>query len=87
VTTALSGEGIPALLAEIDRQRGPAHASGAARAARAEAQVWAILAERTRAELERPETRAASREVLDAVATHALDPFAAADRLLALLAR
>jgi GTPase len=85
VTTALSGDGVPELLAEIDRRRGPAHESGAARAVRAEAQVWAILADRLRAELAEPERRDEAAAILADVASHDLDPFAAADRLRRLL--
>lgn len=85
VTTATTGEGIPELLASLDRHRAAGHSApevAAARLARAEAQVWAILADRTRAELAEPERRAATDAVLRAVADHELDPFAAVDRLL-----
>jgi LAO/AO transport system kinase len=84
VTTATTGEGIPALLASLDRHRaaGRETSTSAARLARAEAQVWAILADRTRAELDAPERRGATAAVLRAVADHELDPFAAVDRLL-----
>jgi len=88
VTTATTGEGIPELLASLDRHRAAGRAgeaTSAARLARAEAQVWAILADRTRAELDAPERRAATRAILAAVADHDLDPFTAVDRLLASL--
>jgi len=88
ITTALTGDGVPELLAAIDRRAGTrSDDSTAARAARAEAQVWAILGDRLRARLERPETRAEADEILASVADHALDPFAAADRLMALVTR
>lgn len=89
VTTATTGEGIPELMASLDRHRasGRAASIAASRLARAEAQVWAILADRTRAELEAPERRDATDAVLRAVADHELDPFAAVDRLLAGLRR
>ena len=65
------------------RGRRPA-ALGGARLARAEAQVWAIVADRIR---DRLPTRRVSggdtRETLAAVADHRLDPYAAADALLA----
>jgi hypothetical protein len=51
--------------------------------ARAEAQVWAILADRLRAELHVPANRAATDATMRKVAAHELDPFAAADQLLA----
>ena len=88
VTTALTGAGVPELLAAIDARRGAGDgASASARAARAEAQVWAILGDRLRAELDRPERRPETLAALGAVAQHELDPFAAADRLLGLLGR
>jgi len=83
VTTATTGEGIPELLASLDRHRAAGHAStvAASRLARAEAQVWAILADRIRAELDAPARRAGTAAILRAVAEHDLDPFAAVDRL------
>jgi LAO/AO transport system kinase len=87
VTTATTGEGIPELLASLDRHRaaGQGGATSAARLARAEAQVRAILAERTRAELDSAGRREGTRAILRAVADHELDPFTAVDRLLASL--
>jgi len=87
VTTATTGEGIPELLASLDRHRVAERdrSVSAARLARAEAQVWAILGDRTRAELDAPDRRAATAATLRAVATHELDPFTAVDRLLASL--
>jgi LAO/AO transport system kinase len=88
VTTATTGEGIPELLASLDRHRAAGQSGGAtssARLARAEAQVRAILAERTRAELDSAERREGTRAILRAVADHELDPFTAVDRLLASL--
>ncbi len=89
VTTATTGEGVPELLASLDRHRAGGRDSSvaAARLARAEAQVWAILADRTRADLVDPEHRSATEAVLRAVANHELDPFAAVDRLVASLRR
>jgi LAO/AO transport system kinase len=86
ITTAATGEGVPELLAALDRHRTAVRdAAGAARArlTRAEAQVWAILGERLRAALVAPERRTATERLLDDVAAHRLDPYAAADRLLA----
>jgi len=89
ITTASTGEGVPELLTALDAHRaaGRESRSGSARLARAEAQVWAILADRLRESLHDEDRRALSRETLDAVADHRLDPYAAADRLLESLAR
>jgi GTPase len=86
VTTAASGEGIPALLAALDRHREmlrPAGGVDGARRARAGALVWSLLGDRVRERLMGPDAAASTTAVLDAVARHALDPYAAADRLLA----
>lgn len=86
LTTATTGEGIPELLASLDRHRARGReASGdtPARLARAEAQVWSILGDRLRAKLHEPANRNATEATMRAVAAHELDPFAAADRLLA----
>ncbi|HUG31059.1 MAG TPA: methylmalonyl Co-A mutase-associated GTPase MeaB, partial [Candidatus Limnocylindria bacterium] len=87
LTTATTGEGIPELLASLDRHRarGREASDTPARLARAEAQVWAILADRLRGELHVPVNRDATLATMRAVAAHELDPFAAADRLLAQL--
>jgi LAO/AO transport system kinase len=87
ITTATTGEGIVELLAALDRHRaaGREEVGLTARLARAQAQVWSILADRTRAELAAPERRAETDAILRAVADHELDPFAAVDRLLASL--
>ncbi|MBI2762639.1 MAG: methylmalonyl Co-A mutase-associated GTPase MeaB [Chloroflexi bacterium] len=87
ITTATSGDGIPELLAALNRHRGLGREGpgAAARLARAQAQVWSILAERTRASLAESHRRAGTTAILQAVADHELDPFAAADRLLATL--
>ncbi len=85
ITTAATGEGVPELLAALDRHRAAGRsASGApaARLARAEAQVWAILGERLRASLLDADHGASTRAILAEVADHRLDPYAAADRLL-----
>jgi LAO/AO transport system kinase len=84
ITTASTGEGVPELLAALDAHRavGRESRSGSARLARAEAQVWAILADRLRESLHDEDRRAATDETLGAVADHRLDPYSAADRLL-----
>jgi LAO/AO transport system kinase len=86
VTTAATGEGVPELLAALDRHRDASRGTvdaPAARLARAEAQVWAILGDRLRATLLDDGHVATTRSVLGEVADHRLDPYAAADRLLA----
>jgi len=85
VTTASSGAGVPELLAALDAHRAGARdgADSPARLARAGAQVWAILGDRIRSTLTGDDRRARTDATLREVADHALDPFAAADRLLA----
>jgi LAO/AO transport system kinase len=87
ITTATTGAGVPELLTLLDRRRAAGFDDRRARArlARAEAQVWAIVGERLRAELEAPARLAGTRAAIEAVAEHDLDPYAAADRLLATL--
>jgi LAO/AO transport system kinase len=84
VTTATTGDGIPGLLERLDRHRARGREAGdtPARLARAEAQVWSILADRVRRRLTDDAHRDETDAVLRAVAAHELDPFAAADRLL-----
>ena len=84
ITTASTGDGVAELLAELDRHRTATSAgpTQTARRARAEAQVWAILAERLRRRLGADELRASTDAILFEVAEHRLDPYAAADRLL-----
>ena len=84
ITTATTGEGVPELLEALDRHRARGREAGdtPARLARAEAQVWAILADRIRAELHAPASQATTEATIREVAAHRLDPFAAADRLL-----
>ncbi len=89
VTTALTGDGVPDLVAAIDGQRDAARSSSEpkARLARAEAQVWAVLGERIRGQLLDGRNRAQTEAALGDVAEHRLDPYAAADQLLGLLKR
>jgi LAO/AO transport system kinase len=85
VTTATTGDGVAELLASLDRhrQRGRDTGESPARLARAEAQVWAILADRMRADLHKGKHEKNTAATMREVAAHRLDPFAAADRLLA----
>ena len=84
ITTAATGDGVPELLAALDRHRaaGREGQSDGARLARAEAQVWAILADRLGDALRVPARAHDTKAILEAVADHRLDPYAAADRLL-----
>ena len=89
ITTASTGDGVPELLAALDRHRAAGRASESssarARMARAEAQVWAVVADRLRERLYDPARATATAATLVEVADHRLDPYAAADRLLATL--
>ena len=87
LTTATSGDGVPELLASLDRHRarGREAKDAPARLARAEAQVWSILADRLRATLHQSPKSEATAATMRRVAAHELDPFAAADELLAQL--
>ncbi len=85
LVSGLTAEGVPELLAALDR----AHAARAgddrphaARLARARAQIEGILADRTREALWSAHRRAETDALMERVATHELDPYAAADRLL-----
>ena len=84
ITTAATGAGVPELLAALDRHRevGRVGESSAARLARAEAQVFAIVAERLRARFLEPARGSATVALLGEVAAHRLDPYSAADQLL-----
>jgi LAO/AO transport system kinase len=88
ITTAATGEGVPELLVALDRHRAAGRGGSdgsAARLARAETLVWAILADRLRAALHDPDRRAATAALLADVADHRVDPYAAADRLSVVL--
>jgi LAO/AO transport system kinase len=90
ITTAATGDGVPELLAALDRHRSATSADGGegartARLARAEALVWAIVSDRLRERLHAGGLAEATNATLAAVAEHRLDPFAAADELLATL--
>lgn len=88
LTTAISGEGVPDLLAAIARHRdglGAAEGGAQVRRARAAALVWALVGDRVRRRLEQVDLAPSTAATLDAVVRHELDPYAAADRLLAAL--
>jgi LAO/AO transport system kinase len=89
VTTASTGEGVPELLVALDRHRATLTGTStpAARRARAAAQVRAVIVERLWERLRSPGVSATTDEAIEAVAAHEIDPYAAADRLLAALGR
>jgi GTPase len=89
LATALTGEGVPELLAALDRRHAALVASGGAdgatstaRLARARAQLSGVLGDRLRERLDDGLHRAETEKVLTAIATHELDPYSAADLLL-----
>jgi GTPase len=88
VTTAATGEGVPELIAALERHRTTLTDAGreTARLARAEAQVWAIVADRLRDRLHEASLRDDTQRTLAEVAAHRLDPYTAADTLLGSLA-
>ena len=85
VTTASTGAGVPELLAALDRQRELARdvPGIAARRARAEALVQSIVGERIAGRLRSPDLAGLTAAVTTDVAEHRLDPYSAADRLVA----
>ncbi len=85
ITTAVAGEGIRELLEALDRHRAAAATEGTpteARRARAAAQVRAVLVERLWDRLGAGRMASSTRRVIEDVAAHELDPYAAADQLL-----
>ena len=84
VTTAATGAGVPELLAALDRHRAAATEATmtAARLARAEAQIWAIVGDRLTDRLRHGGDAHTTDALIAEVAAHRLDPYAAADRLL-----
>ena len=87
VATATTGQGVAELMAAIDRHRARLVASDdtGAGLARAEAHLQAALADRLHDRLQGADERAAREEAVRLIAEHRLDPYAAADRLLASL--
>lgn len=88
VTTAATGEGVPELLAALDRHRTTDRESltADARRARALAQIRGVLAERLSDRLRGAALAPLAGSLVDDVAEHRLDPYAAADRLLEAIA-
>jgi LAO/AO transport system kinase len=92
LASALTGAGVPELLAALDRRdearRGlPAEELDRSRLARAEAQLSGIVAQRVAERLRAPEHSAARESSLRRVAAHEVDPYTAADGLLDMLGR
>ena len=88
LVSAMTGVGVPRLLGAIDGRAPASDASadrGSAGRARAEAQVLGLVLEGIRGRLATGPARARLDGEVRAVATHAADPYAAADRLLAAL--
>ena len=88
ITTAATGAGVPELLVALDRHRASIAAgpTDAARLARADALVWAIVSERLRGRLREAGLAESTGRTLGDVAAHRTDPYAAADELLGRLA-
>jgi LAO/AO transport system kinase len=84
LASAVTGSGVPELLAALDRRRATAKADAARSAVqRAEAQIGGILAERVWARLRSEPARNSTESAIRAVADHEVDPYAAVDQLLA----
>jgi len=85
LTTGATGAGVAALVDALDRHRAAPGADGVteARLKRAETLVWAIVMARVRDDIAKGESAAEARALMAAVAAHAIDPYAAADALLA----
>jgi LAO/AO transport system kinase len=89
VTTASTGDGVPELLAALDRHRAAGHEGLTAevRRGRALAQIRGVLADRLGDRLRDAALAPLTDSLVDEVAEHRLDPYAAADRLLEAIAR
>jgi len=90
LASGLTAAGVPELLAALDEHHAKRAATAqphGARLARARAQVEGILADRMREALWATSRRASADAVIEQVAAHELDPYAAADRLLDEIAR
>jgi len=91
LASAMTGAGVAELLASLDRRdvvrrSGGTAETDAAALKRAEAQLYGILAQRVGDQLRAPGRSERRNATLRAVAAHEIDPYSAADRLLALLA-
>jgi len=86
LATAATGDGVADLLGALDRRRPAGPELGPARVARARVQLDGILADRLRHRLDEPRLAPVVDQLTADIAAHRLDPYAAADRLLAALA-
>jgi LAO/AO transport system kinase len=79
---------VPELLAALDRHRSTMRdgLTSDARRARALAQIRGVLADRLADRLREPALAPLADSLVDEVAEHRIDPFAAADRLLEAIA-
>ena len=85
LVSGLTAQGVPELLIALDavhEARAEGEGPRAARLARARAQVEGILADRTREALWSSHRRAETDALMERVAAHQPDPYAAADQLL-----
>jgi LAO/AO transport system kinase len=83
VTTASTGDGLPELLAALDRHRASSREGRSTTArARAATQLDAVLGARVGDRLRDPAVQPLHASLVDDIAAHRTDPFAAADRLL-----
>jgi LAO/AO transport system kinase len=85
ITTGATGGGVAALVETLERRRERLDRDRVpeARMRRAATLVWAIVAERVRADLASKERAAETSALIREVARHEIDPYAAADALLA----
>jgi LAO/AO transport system kinase len=87
ITTAATGHGVPELVVALERHRalGRGEPGEATRRARAAAQIQAIVDQRLASRLHSTELTELTETTTTAVAERRLDPYAAADRLVAAL--
>jgi GTPase len=87
LVTAPTDDGVPELLAALDRRAAGRDTATLqpARLARAAAQLDAVMAERLRARIRDGRHRHRIDALLAAIAVHELDPYEAADRVMAML--
>jgi LAO/AO transport system kinase len=85
ITTGATGGGVAALIDTLDRRRSDDAVGGVpeARFRRASTLVWSIVADRVRGDLASRERAAETAALVREVAEHRIDPYAAADALLA----
>jgi LAO/AO transport system kinase len=87
LTSAATGAGVTELLAALDRRGAAGATDGAARLVRARAQLEGIVAERLRSRILSAIRSAETEALLRGIAAHEIDPYEAADRVIAALDR